>query len=251
MGYAFYKMESFKLFSKANFNIYKFLPLYLLVAGSIFCNDIFSQEIKIGNPTWTIESERNKLYPNENFYVFYKEENITAKRNLDEEEKKLKDNLKTGLTSNIYESINNNSKLKTYQNNTTFNQSYSSEIAISSEVTLTSTETTTFYDKKNKKLYGLITVKKTVLSDFYFNRIKNKNMLIGDEINATENDYTSDALRNGIKNIESKIIEVENSINILTAIDANRDLTNHLMELGKHRNDLGELRKKVNTNAVK
>ena len=250
MGYAFYKMESFKLFSKANFNIYKFLPLYLLVGASIFCNDIFSQEIKIGNPTWTIESERNKLYPNENFYVFYKEENITAKRNLDEEEKKLKDNLKTGLTSNIYESINNNSKLKTYENNATFNQSYSSEIAISSEVTLTSTETTTFYDKKNKKLYGLITVKKTVLSDFYFYRIKNKNMLIGDEINATENDYTSDALRNGIKNIESKIIEVENSINILTAIDANRDLTDHLMELGKHRNALGELRKKVNTKEI-
>ena len=100
MGYAFYKMESFKLFSKANFNIYKFLPLYLLVGASIFCNDIFSQEIKIGNPTWTIESERNKLYPNENFYVFYKEENIAARKYYDEE-KKLKDNLKTGLTSNI------------------------------------------------------------------------------------------------------------------------------------------------------
>ena len=216
-------------------------------------NIVFGQDKELAKPEWADESFRQKTYPDALYYIYY-EEIAVNKKDVESFKKKLEENLKQGLSQNIYNAISVKNSSNTFQVNNSilnsFAQSFSSNTSITSNVILTSAVIYTQPDVRKKICYGLIIVAKRELAKFYSAIIQNNITTIGYQIKSSDNTSTSDELRKIIISAESLISDAENQINILTSIDPSQDISFYTHQLGECRISLGMLKNRVNTKEI-
>ena len=138
-------------------NYKKVILLFLGLSGGPWC---------LGQiPDWVDENKRNRGYSSE-FYL----KGFVTEGKVQENEKtisRLKDLAKSELIESIQVSIQSKSELKEEEKKNSFQQNYLFESSSFSEADIYGLETTTFYDKKQKRAFAFAFVKKEKLISYF------------------------------------------------------------------------------------
>ncbi len=116
-------------------------------------------------PDWVDETKRNRGYSSE-FYL----KGFVTEGKVQENEKtigRLKDLAKSELIESIQVSIQSKSELKEQEKKNSFQQTYLFESTSFSEADIYGLETSTFYDKKQKRGFAFAFVKKEKLISYF------------------------------------------------------------------------------------
>jgi hypothetical protein len=177
---------------------------------------VAAQSSKTIVPLWIKENNRKKIYPKSKFFVVVKIEEGIKKRAVTEKAKEnLLKELKQGVTSKITTKVTSISSIdKSESSDVGYYERYESTTEIVSKLDISDTyELYTYYDKKEKKLYGIIAVEKVKLGEHYKTYFNKNYYILHRELQL----YSSSLNAKSVKAIHNDIVKFNNRIELLVS----------------------------------
>jgi len=160
---------------------------------------LFSGFLLAQTPAWTDFTQRQQLYPQEEYFIGFSMD----QQGKDESEaallKKVKMSASEELVSTVQVTVESVTTQFSTEVNDQLSKSFKSASTSFSRIDLAGLKTETYYDKRKNKGYALAYVKKEVLIDYYLEKLNQLKSDIAAKINAAEQyvgmDNEEDALK--------------------------------------------------------
>lgn len=160
-------------------------------------------------PAWLEKTFRNQNYPHSKYFIEFRiVEHVKRSMRMDAE-LELEKNLKHALAQNIYSDIKSEKALwqneLMFMEQNSYNERFINKVSIQSDIELLNSNAETYYDKKEKRLYGFIYIEKTILAEHYHELLKKEVHLLEAQLTANRFKYQSGEVnRTLIKSLEER-----------------------------------------------
>gem|GEM_PF-3810626 len=194
---------------------------------------------------WTDPYYRNKMYPDKHYFVAVSEQEKVYRWQRADEEKKMTEELKRDLSQNIYINVRSEEHYSvssfTHRDQSQHTERFSSEILIKSDIDLAGSEVKFHYDRRNRTLYGIIFIEKSVLADHYLEILQREGNVLKRQLINNAHAYTDAALtRKYIASYERSFERIITYSNIIIA--SGQSLPAHISSLtGRIRSQIDEV----------
>ena len=180
------------------------------------------------NPDWLSTTDRENNYPSEEYWGYLHEISFNKKslQNKKDTEKEGVNLAKAELSSKITSSVNTQSKRSTVRQKDIYNSMFKMSTDVSSSVTFTDLKQEIHWDKKGKKCYIFLFVKKSDLQNYWRNSYESMSNTIFEKVRSCANVFYNirndqEALRmaEGIEKEIKTIEALQKLLSLFTQLD--------------------------------
>ena len=207
------------------FKLLLYLLLFVIITSISSCR-VEKSYIK----SWTNDEYRISRYPSSEYFVEYLESRYLKKSDYEKQISDFKHRLKEQLAQKIYTNIVSNSTSVQYQQKDNAGITYTSRSAFnsiqSSNLRLNNSTDEFYIDKRNKKIKGVIYIRKEDMAKTYFSIILEELATAKEMVNKGAYGITDEQKGQIIRNVDGKITQIDTDKMILSLISDNdsRDL---------------------------
>ncbi|MCU4175682.1 hypothetical protein [Carboxylicivirga sp. N1Y90] len=183
---------------------------YFLILSLWFISvTAMTTNVKEDRPAWLDKSYRYQNFSPSRFFIEFRIVEHVKRSVRTDAEFELEKNLKQALAQNIYSDIRSEKAL--WQNELVFmeqnshNERFINKVSIQSDIQLLNSDAQTYYNKKEKRLYGFIYIEKKVLAEHYHELLSKEVHMLKAQLNANGFKYQSgDVNRQLIQGLEQR-----------------------------------------------